>query len=218
MGPPGGPPPLDRRLVPLAGPALRFLAAPALPAQDLPDVGGVVRDPEGASDDRGPPRQGPEVGAEPVGLRPVEEELQELRPLPRGQAGGPPRGGLARRASGPPAATSACQRLTADRHPRSGAIRSDCDAGRPSGQDGGITGQCGRFVSRSGKLSGDAGSPLRTEVQEPWGEAGDPGDGASGSDASGGDLPGRRRGGVVGDGARTYPQSARGGRHVGKVT
>ena len=57
-------------------------------------MGGVVGDPEGPGDDGGHPRQGPEVGAEPVGRRPVEEQLQEPRPLPRGQAGWPPGGWL----------------------------------------------------------------------------------------------------------------------------
>jgi hypothetical protein len=46
----------------------------------------MVCDPEGASDDGGHPRQGPEVGAETVGRRPFEEQLEEPRPLPRCQA------------------------------------------------------------------------------------------------------------------------------------
>ena len=67
MRPPLGPPALDRRLVPFPGPPFGLLAAPPLPAEDLPNVGGVVRHPEGAGDDRSHPGQGPEVGAEPVG-------------------------------------------------------------------------------------------------------------------------------------------------------
>src|SRR5208337_309260 len=90
MRPGLGSPPLDRHLVPLLRPALRLLTAPALAAEDLPDVRGVVGDPEGPGNHRGDPRQGPERGAEAVGGRSLEEQLQQLGALPGRDPGRPP--------------------------------------------------------------------------------------------------------------------------------
>ena len=86
MGPPLGPPLFYGPLVSLPGPALRFLAAPPLPTQDLPDVGGVIADPEGPGDDLGHPGQSPQVRGVPVGRGPLEEQFQQPRPLPGVQA------------------------------------------------------------------------------------------------------------------------------------
>ena len=94
MRPACGPPPLDGHFVPLPGPALRLLAAPALAPEDLPDVGGVVRDPEGPTDDRGHAGQGPEIGAEALRTGAFEQQLQQAGPLPRREPARSPRGRL----------------------------------------------------------------------------------------------------------------------------
>lgn len=86
MGPPLGPPLLYCILVPFPGPALRFLTAPSLPAQNLPDVGGVIANPEGFGDDLGHPGQGPQIRGEPVGRGPFKEQIQQPRSLSGCQA------------------------------------------------------------------------------------------------------------------------------------
>ena len=86
MGPPLGPPLFYGPLVSLPGPALRFLTTPPLPAQDLPDVGGVVANPKGPGDDLSHPGQGPQIRGVPVGRSPLQEQIQEPRSLSGGQA------------------------------------------------------------------------------------------------------------------------------------
>ena len=85
MGPPLGPPLLYGLLVPLPGLTLRFLTTPPLPAQDLPDMGGVVANSEGPGDDLGHPGQGPQIRGVPLGRGPLQEEVQQPRSLSGGQ-------------------------------------------------------------------------------------------------------------------------------------
>lgn len=94
MRPARGPPALDSRLVPLPGAAVGLLATPPLAAENPPDVGGVIADPEGLRDERGHTGQGPEVGRVPVGGGPLAQESQEALPQPDGQSGWAPRGRL----------------------------------------------------------------------------------------------------------------------------
>jgi hypothetical protein len=70
-------PTLDLSLVSLPSTALRFLAAPPLSAQDLPDMGGVVVDPIGPSDDFGDSWQRPEIRRIPLGGGPLEKQFHE---------------------------------------------------------------------------------------------------------------------------------------------
>jgi len=57
-------------------------------------VGGVIRDPEGPSDDLGDPRQGPEIGAEPVCGGAFQQQPEESRSLPGPQPWWPAGGWL----------------------------------------------------------------------------------------------------------------------------
>ena len=68
----------DGRLVPLAGTPERLLAAPVVLLEDAPHLGGVVLDPEVASDDPGHSGLGPEVAAKAKGLGSLGQQFQQL--------------------------------------------------------------------------------------------------------------------------------------------
>ncbi len=91
MRPALGAPALDGHLVAFPGPTLRLLATPSFPAEDLPDVGGVVADAKGAGDDFGDSGQRPQIGTEPVRPSPPQEGLQQLGALSRCDPRRPPR-------------------------------------------------------------------------------------------------------------------------------
>ena len=66
----------DGRLVPLAGPPERLLAALPILLEDAAHLGRVVLDPEVASDDLGHPGLGPDVATKAKGLWPLGEQFQ----------------------------------------------------------------------------------------------------------------------------------------------
>ena len=72
---------------PLAGPPQGLLAAPGVLLEDAPHLGGVVLDPEVASDNLGHPGLGPAVAAKTQGLGSLGQEFQQLEPLLVGQLG-----------------------------------------------------------------------------------------------------------------------------------
>jgi hypothetical protein len=77
----------DGVFVPLAGTFQRLLAAPVVLLEDAPHLGGVVLDPEVASDDLGHPGLGPHVAAKAEGLGALDQQFQQLEPLLVGQLG-----------------------------------------------------------------------------------------------------------------------------------
>jgi hypothetical protein len=77
----------DGCLVPLAGALQGLLAAPGVLLEDAPYLGGVVLDPEVASDNLGHPGLGPAVAAKTQGLGSLGQEFQQLEPLLVGQLG-----------------------------------------------------------------------------------------------------------------------------------
>jgi hypothetical protein len=87
-GPLLGPPAGDLGLVALGGAAGGPLRAPVVAAQQPPHVPGVVADAGEPPDHLGDARQGPQLGVEPVGLRPLQQGAFHPPPVPVGQAGG----------------------------------------------------------------------------------------------------------------------------------
>jgi hypothetical protein len=71
LGPAFVDPALDGLIIPLCRLSGRPLTAPAHPAEDLPDVSGVVLHPGGPLDHLGHPGQGPQIGRIAIGLRPL---------------------------------------------------------------------------------------------------------------------------------------------------
>src|SRR5262249_46565079 len=72
-------------LIPLNRAPLGLLAAPAQGRQHLPDVAGMVTNPELLVDQSGHPRQSPEIGRVPSSKRPPHQKPNELVLLARGQ-------------------------------------------------------------------------------------------------------------------------------------
>jgi hypothetical protein len=71
----------------LAGPFQRLLPAPPILLEDAPHLGGVVLDPEVASDNLGHPGLSPDVARKAKGLGSLGQECQQLEPLLVGQLG-----------------------------------------------------------------------------------------------------------------------------------
>lgn len=80
-----GPPGLDRRLVPLAGPLDRLLHAPAGRPQERADVIGMVADPELAPNAGRHAPGRPDITPEAERLGPPRQQQRNLRPLLRRQ-------------------------------------------------------------------------------------------------------------------------------------
>ena len=80
-------PPGNRRFIALDGPAAGALETPAQPAQEPPHVAGMQWHAALALDQRGHPRQRPEVVEKTVGLRPLFERSFQVLLLGRGQLG-----------------------------------------------------------------------------------------------------------------------------------
>jgi hypothetical protein len=91
MGPPFGTPLSNALLVALPGLAFRLLTTPSFPVEDLPDVRGMVVNPEGLGNDVRNPGQGPQIRGVPMRPGPFQEQLQEAQSLfvaqPRRPAG-----------------------------------------------------------------------------------------------------------------------------------
>jgi hypothetical protein len=79
-------PPRDGGLVPLHGAALGLLATPAQCGQDLPDMAGVVANPEPMVDQLGDPSERPDIGPIPSVQRALHQSLHECPPLRFGQS------------------------------------------------------------------------------------------------------------------------------------
>jgi hypothetical protein len=75
------------RIVAFLGGPLRALRGEPTGAQEAPDMIGMVRDVEPVADEVGDPRAGPQRGAEPEGLRPLENPADQRGALPGGQLG-----------------------------------------------------------------------------------------------------------------------------------
>jgi hypothetical protein len=139
-GPLLGPPAGDLGLVALGGPAGGPLRAPVMPAQQPPHVPGVVADAGEPPDHLGDPGQGPQVGVEPVGLRPCSRARSTRR-----------QSRLVRREGGPSGP---------DRPARRGRLgASGCASGWPSGgrPQGGGRSRPGAGPGRTGgRLAGGA--------------------------------------------------------------
>src|SRR5919106_3744975 len=120
-------PALDGVFVPLAGTFQRLLAAPVVLLEDAPHLGGVVLDPEVASDDLGHSGLGPHVAAKAQGLGSLDQQFQQLEPLLVGQLGPRPGGLRWCGAWGPSALARLSHWLTAPLDtPRASAMRCWC--------------------------------------------------------------------------------------------
>jgi hypothetical protein len=119
-GPLLGPPAGDLGVVALGGAAGGPLRAPVMPAQQPPHVPGVVADAGEPPDHLGDPRQGPQVGVEPVGFRPLQQGAFHPPPVrlrePRGAAPAA-RTGQPGAAALAPAGVPAAGRLAGDPKP-----------------------------------------------------------------------------------------------------
>jgi hypothetical protein len=89
-GPVLGAPAGDGVLVAFGGAAGGTLRAPVVAAQQPPHVPGVVADPTRPPDHLGDAGQGPQVGVEPVGLRPLQQGAFHPLPVAVRQSGGAP--------------------------------------------------------------------------------------------------------------------------------
>src|SRR5216683_6313054 len=94
-------PPGDGRVVPLDGPPLGLLAAPAQAGQDFPHVRRMIANAKLLADQRGHSGQRPEIGAVPGPQRPVAQQRDRLLLLAGRQSRRAPWGRLGAQPSSP---------------------------------------------------------------------------------------------------------------------